>query len=480
MRIPRLASSIALLVVLAAPPLAAQTPGDDTSTDSQPAAGAGGDDTRDGTEEPTGTTPPRTLDAEQDAEQPARELASEAGDDEDNDDQDNDDAENDDEAEDDESSVEKDVVTRTEVRSVDNSRVGVSWNEDLDEFQKRYQWSLLFGGFVRTQYTAVQNDPGNGIIGQNDGFILGNARFTLDGSMRETFGFRIQFDGAVDRNRSPNTASGEVVTRLRDAFIFWEPLEFLRLEVGQFKSPFDVEEIYITDELLFVERSVGSRGLRGIEGFNQPGLSIQREVGVQLIEPGYFPFATGDENEGFGVSYGLAVTNGESANRTRNDNDQLAYYGRLGLHWGDWIRVGGAVYQNNSLVGEQPDVIAEDRLSYTGDVTIHAFGVTAIASVIQLVTSTPEVELEPEETALSYQFSLAYKEPFLGFEPAVRYAYYDPTDAIDNDALTYITAGLNYRPDYPLTVMVNYTLTNEQEGRELQNDRFDFMLQVEW
>ncbi len=384
------------------------------------------------------------------------------------------------EAETDEVIVEKQVVTRTEVRSIDDSRVDSAWNAQLDEMSQRYRWRLFVGGYIRAQYTGIQNDAGNGLIGQNDGFILGNARLTLQGSMRDTLGFRLQFDGAVDRNTSPNTGSGEVVTRLKDAYIFWNAFDFLGVKFGQFKPPYDVEEIFSTSEILFVDRSVGSRGVQGVEGFNQPGLSIQREVGLEFGTPGYFPFASGDEPEGFGVSYGIAMTNGETANRTLNDNDQLAYYGRLGLHWGDLVRVGGAYFVNNSLVGEQPDVIEEDRSGFTADLTFTGFGVTAVASYIQNTTATPDVDVNPEEVGTAYQASLAYKEPFFGFQPAVRYAYYDPTDALENDALTYITVGVNYLPDYPIRLTVNYTLTGEEEGRELNNNRFDTMLQVEW
>ena len=58
--------------------------------------------------------------------------------------------------------------------------------------------------------------------------------------------------------------------------------------------------------MLFIDRAVESRGIRGVEGFNMNGLSLTRQVGIQSY--GQYPIA-GE----WQVAYSLSVTNGSNA-----------------------------------------------------------------------------------------------------------------------------------------------------------------------
>lgn len=357
--------------------------------------------------------------------------------------------------------------------------VGVAWNS-YAERGRDFPWTLDIGGYIRAGYTGIQNDE-SGTFGQHDGFVLGNARLSLLGRMR-SLGFKFQIDGAVDQTESANDPNAIVDTRLKDAYLFWEPLSFVNVIAGQFKPPFDVEEQFSTSQILFVDRSVGSRGLSDVEGRNVEGLSVDRQVGAMIGSKPIFFLAEGDEDEGPGVSYGIAVTNGQNANRALNDNDKLAGYARAALHWGSLVSVGGAYAINPRTIGVQPDTIDENTSAWTADLVVDVVGLTVIGSVIGETISRPDLEgVEPETTGFAYQGQIAYREPFLGFQPAFRYAYFDPTERADTtDALTYITLGLNYVPDYPVRLLLNYTLTQESEELALRNNRFDAVLQVTW
>jgi hypothetical protein len=375
--------------------------------------------------------------------------------------------------------VEEEVEVAGDDERAETSDVGVAWNEGL--LMEKYRWSLDVGGYIRVGYTGIQDDP-SGTFGQHDGFVLGNARLSLEGRMR-SLGFQFQLDGAVDRNDDANDPNAEVVTRMKDANLFWQPWEPIRLTAGQFKPPFDVEEQFSTADILFVDRSVGSRGVRNIEGRNVRGLSVQREVGVKIgNEEGWYFLAEDEEREGPGVSYAVAMTNGQDANRSLNDNDKLAGYGRAAFHWGELVSAGGGYYFNDKTIGIEPDTIEERRAAWTADLVVNIVGVTVIGSVMGESTSRPDLEgVEPETTGLAYQGQIAYREPFLGFQPAFRYAYFDPTERSDgSDALTHVTFGLNYVPDYPVRLMLNYTIAQETEEFEIPNNRFDGVLQVTW
>lgn len=371
-------------------------------------------------------------------------------------------------------------------------RVQIAWNSEQPEFDKRYLWNLKIGGYIRAQFTAIEDDPDEDLFGRNDGFIMANARLTLEADMRRTLGVRLQFDGAVDRAiDGADRPVSEVSTRLRDAVIWWEPLRFTRLVVGQQKPDFDVEEQFSTNELLFIDRSLVSRGVQGVEGFNVDGLGVEREVGAVLTtRPLYFASPKFDEPRGFGLGYSLGVTNGQSANFTRNDNDKLAYYGRLELWWADMVRLGAAGYLNEKTVGvADADQLSESLVGITADLTFKWAGITAIGSFVQTDTSYDAIDVDPSVTARGFQAQLAYQEPFFGFQPAFRISSYDPSASVDgqsndtifaNDAQTHYTIGLNYNPSYPIKLMVNYTITDEEAARELKNNRLSFLLQATW
>jgi len=354
-------------------------------------------------------------------------------------------------------------------------------------------WRLGISGYVRTLFTTIQNDPNVDFVGRHDGFDMLDARLKLDGQLANGLGFQFELDGAVKRTSGTvNSPVVDLVARLKDAYISYTPFGPLRVSAGQFKPPYDVEELTPNSELLFIHESVGSRGIRNVEGYNVAGLSLDRQVGLRLdaAQP-WYPMADGDDPEGLGLSYALAATNGNPARRSLNDNDRLAYYGRGALHWADIVQLGGAYYLNDKSVGERPDRYGLRTTGWTADLTVDVAGVTAVASFLEQ-TDVP-FDGDNEEgsvTSRAYQGQIAYEEPFLGFQPAYRYAYYDPSERYDggagdggfsSDRRVHHTFALNYNADdYPLRLMLNYTLAREQQERTLTNDRFDALLQLTW
>jgi len=361
-----------------------------------------------------------------------------------------------------------------------------------DTDSPRPNWWLGIGGFIRPQFTHIQDDPNVDDIGRNDGFILDSARLTLVGALANGLGFQFQFDGSVAEPQSLRSPTTPVNVRLRSTFVFYQPFEMLRVSTGQFKPPYDVEEQVSNAELMFVESSVVNRGVRNVEGFNVEGLAQDREVGLRVHGGTYYPLADGDEKTGPGFSGAVAVTNGQEINRNLNDNDRLAYYGRGNLHWGEYLKLGGAYYYNDETRGERPNLVDVETTGWTADLTASAHGVTVIASVLSRTeepfqnAESPEGELEE----MGYQAQIGYEEPFFGFQPAYRFAYLDPSSDFSGDTSgsdpirhtrTYHTVGLNWNSQsYPVRVMLNYTFTDEGAPVNLDNDRFDALVQLTW
>jgi hypothetical protein len=356
--------------------------------------------------------------------------------------------------------------------------------------EKEDPWTVEFTGYIRAQYSAIQNDPNFELVGRRDGFSLADVRLGFEGSQENGLGFKISIDAASSLPGGADPGV-EIGTRLKDGYLYYEPFSLLRISIGQFKAPFDIEELTSTSRILFVQRSVGNEGLSSVDGSPVGGLSQGRQVGIRFdSEPYYFSGVDARQDEvpqGFGFSYALAATNGQDANLLLNDNDDSAYFGRVNLLWGELLRLGGAAFHNERLLGVEPDQLSETRNGWTGDVTVTAYGLTLLANIIQVdITPAAELDAEQSRTARAYQAQIAYQEPFFGLQPAYRFAYYDPNVDADAtispafEALTYHTIGLNYNaPTYPVRVMLNYTITGE-EDLPIDNDRFDALVQLAW
>lgn len=391
----------------------------------------------------------------------------------------------------DDEAVEREIETRVAVDVHPEPTVFITGNaEAKDDENKVFPgWRIGLTGFIRTQYTAIEDDPGTN-FGRNDGFALADARLGLIGESKDGIGFKLEIDAGTARpTGDANDPVGEVVTRLTDGYLYYAPHTLLRVSAGQFKPPFDLEELISTSAILFIERSVGSRGVQNIEGPNREGLSRTREVGLRVDSAPYYFMADDPEDpEGLGVSYGLAVTNGQTVNQTFNDNDQLAYTGRATLHWDEYVQIGGGAYQNDRTLGAPPDQIGETRFGWTADVLAQAYGAVVFASIIQTdIEPAAELSGQQSRTARAFQAQVGYRDPIIGIGPTYRFAHYDGDIDVDGEngprqyeALTYHTVGIIADPwDFPIRFLAHYTIT-EEEVNPVKNNRFDAVIQLAW
>ena len=348
-----------------------------------------------------------------------------------------------------------------------------------------YPFDLKWTGYVRTGYEAIEDDTTQtDFIGLNDGFVLANARLTVEGTHKD-FGFRISFDGAISNADAINSANLTARTELRDAYGQYAPCRWFKVSAGRLKPPFDGESLLSTGELPFVSRAVESRGVQDVEGINVNGLSLNRQIGVMVHSDKIFL----DEREFLGVGYFLAATNGNAGASALNDNDSPAGFGRLELYYRDWITLGVAGYLNPRTTGQGPDLIDEDDLGLAVDLLADTYNVLVGVQYMQVDTTFPDVEAEPGRTARGYHAWLGYRLPY-GVIPAVRYAFFDPTsdfEAEDSlissqlavDELTYVTFGVTWDvPERPVQFRANYTLTLENDARALNNDWFQLLAQL--
>ena len=379
-------------------------------------------------------------------------------------------------------------------------RGGIVLVDSADSPDPRNRWRLTFGGYIRMAYRAIQDDPLVQFYGRNDGFLYANARPYFAGRLPSGLGFRFQFEAAAALPRASTVQPfAEQVMRPRDAFISYEPFPALNLQLGQFKPPHSLEELIPTANQLFTSLSVKSNGVDAFEGRPVPGLAIDRQIGAQATGQIFFNDQGVAVHQGPGVAYALAVTNGSRAQLSSNDNDSLAYYARASLHWGDWISLGGAYFFNTISVLNTQDSLDKDLSGLTADLNLNAYGVQLLASYQQLLDETtflddqiPVGDAKTFTRSRGFMAQVGYTIPVVRLQPAYRFSTYDPSadynqldpqaaDLREADALTYHTLALNYLPeDYPATIMLNYTLAQEQPDRALQNNQLTALVQLTW
>ena len=344
-----------------------------------------------------------------------------------------------------------------------------------------WNWDFSAFGFLRLGYDYTAKDARYDFVGRNNGFVLDSARVGIQGLNTDyRLLFRISIEGADNALTAPNTPQGTLAVRLRDAFTRWDPLPFLGFQAGQFKAPWQAEELRNIPDLMFASRAVGVDGVLAGRGFATPGLQLDRQLGV-MISPAE-PIGTKD----FGAMYYVMVMNGAGANQFLDDNGRVGIVARAELSWKPWATIGAGVFRNDRTVGTLPNLYNEEDLGLTGDLDVRFLGAEIFAAVTRVRTAFSTVGTA-ERVQLAWHAQAAYrfdiKNSFF-LAPGYRIATFNPwqsggSDGFDNFRLVYHTLGLRGgHAKLPVQGWLNYTVTDEQAGRKLSNNRVELMGQV--
>lgn len=360
-----------------------------------------------------------------------------------------------------------------------------------------WKWrELNFGltpfAYVRLMYDNVESDDRYSFIGKNDGFILDNARIGFDFSMTDKLSMRLSLEAASDLTADSNTPIGEIDVRLRDGFFRYDPFWWIGLQGGQFKAPFAEEELRSTADLLFIDRAVEIEGVPPGRGFEEPGLEVDRQIGVMLSPRDYIRlrrFGLEGWPADLGFSYYLMVANGNGDNQFLNDNSKLMVIGRLETVYANIVKLGGAVLYNDRTEGNPPNQFNEDDTGYAADLLVTPGDLELFFQYVQFDTEFPTVGAD-DITKRGWHAQIGYgvNVPYVRITPAYRFAQYNPLadggDVVggqdgDDFRLDYHTIGLRLESrDLPISFFVNYTFTEEQNPNKIDNNRLQLLIQV--
>lgn len=287
-------------------------------------------------------------------------------------------------------------------------------------------------------------------------------------------------DGAQDVDRDSNAVEGAFFVRVKDAFAEWAPSRYFALRAGPFQAPATAEAYRSTSDLLFIDRALGEEGVLVARGLESPGLGIDREIGLALgMED---PFRVG--NSDVQVEYALMVANGNGPNQLRNDNQEMAVFGRLGVGYDDVVRAGVAFARNPRTEGTLPNLFSETDTSIAVDAGVTIEGVEAYGEYVT-VSSEQETFDGPSRDRKAWHAQLGYTLPIDAVEitPAYRAAYFDPyassTGVLGASELTYHTAGVRVQREFSalrVGAHLEYTIATEADTRAIDNDTFQAMV----
>ncbi len=373
------------------------------------------------------------------------------------------------------------------------------------------EYKLTLGGYVQANLESgdVSAFEGRfGLTALKDRFRLRRARITLSGDFKEDFDFKIQgdfelSDAAITALKSVNTRTGETTTvtnssrvqfAATDIYINWHHYPEANIKVGQYKSPFGLEFLTSSTELLTIERSLPTSAL-----------VADRQIGIMVWGK---PLTHVLPEQKELLTYYAGVFNGNGRNINNNDNNEFMYVGRLELlPWKGQVigqeaqlRLGGDYLysRDDSGVNISPAgnlkvntdgslssftlASAAERSSYSFDaaLTIGPFDLRGeyLNEHVngRLVNGVaPTADFEPSGWYVQAGYFIVPKK----LQVVSRFESLDP-DQVANDNIHSVVGGLNYYiHGDSLKLMANYVHTwsdFRQANPQFGNDQFDEVL----
>ena len=93
-------------------------------------------------------------------------------------------------------------------------------------------WRFDLGGYVHAAYRWIEEPQNYNLAGRNNGFQLEQARVSANVQYKSVLAGRVSIEGASEDRLSQSFPGGQLTARLRDAYITWAPLRFLRVSIG--------------------------------------------------------------------------------------------------------------------------------------------------------------------------------------------------------------------------------------------------------
>ena len=195
------------------------------------------------------------------------------------------------------------------------------------EIRARTGSSVVLGGRVQVQYEAPS------VEGQAGTFFVRRAWVTMDGTVSDRVGGRVQFD-----------AQGSAVL---EAYLELKPSDAFQVQIGQFKRGMSYFWLVANSDLPVIERNARVTGVDhcpGVGGVCSFG-QFTGSLGLDNYEPGLL--MTG-RLAGRRVGYRVTVTNGEGLGR-KDVNTSKSVSGRVSTYFTETTRLSAYLALDETL-----------------------------------------------------------------------------------------------------------------------------------
>lgn len=318
-------------------------------------------------------------------------------------------------------------------------------------------------GFIQPQWNYYINGDN-----QNKGeFTFNRARLGVQGAIP----YDIEYYLVAELSGFKNAAQ---TVHLLDAYVSYTRFgKWAKITMGQFKTPFGLEQSSACHSLYTVNRSEFVNQLAG----------PQRDLGL-LISGGH---------DSLGVSYSLGFMNGSGMNVT-DDNTNKHVVARVVVNpFNNFLKV-GASFRAGKINPTDPEEDFNDIYRLGADAQISYKNLLIQSEVIfgqDVLNSASRVPVYggcggivgyETKTAGTYYKSGAmvmasYKTNF-GIEPVVKFDTFDPDHVSVGVRKNYLTFGLNYYVNDYSRIQINYVTV--QESVAVKNDMIMVQLQAKF
>jgi phosphate-selective porin OprO/OprP len=362
--------------------------------------------------------------------------------------------------------IKKGMMTEEEAKTIQEPPVTVSYGSKGFEFATTdHRFSLAIG--TRLQFLFTNSTYNAGGPADTSSFRIRRAKIYFNGhALLPDLIYKVQIDLAA----SPI---------LNDAYIDWEHFSRAQVWVGQYKVPFNRQQIASTAYLQLVDRAITDQTF-------SPG----RDIGITLHNTPTKEL----------VEYDVGVYNGNGPNTTSNDGTGFLYVGRIVLYpLGPFsyytepdyemtpsLKYGvGFAYNLNSNAQITTTETANVKTG-TIDIVVKFHGVSLIVGLFQRNTNpnhtaTPAADIVSTGEGINTQASVFVIPRQLEFSG--RYAWINPDKQVSHDDQMEVGVGMNvYFIDNRLKFQTDFRRIRTQQTTALPatliNDVVRAQLQV--
>ncbi|HKR03292.1 MAG TPA: porin [Bacteroidia bacterium] len=321
--------------------------------------------------------------------------------------------------------------------------------QDAKEKQKSFnitgKKAIQISGYTQVRFQSFQE------AGKPDALDIRRARLDFRGAITPTWDYRLQLEFAT-------------APKILDATITFKPYDYLKVQAGQFKVPFSMENLAQSNNMESIDRSQVVEALVA-RGKDVIGNHNGRDIGLQVFGSAF------KLKEKFILDYFVAGFNGQGINTT-DINESKDFAGRIVLHPITGLDIGGSTYIGFDKIGT-PTAKDQVRNRFGGELAYTWKNLNVKGEYIEGQDASVK--------KFGYYAQVSYFIFPKKFQILAKYDAFDPDkdkeDKISNQISNWYIGGLTYFFNEWAKLAVNYTYKSEK-GTKINNDLISAQAQI--